>query len=122
MDYDRESKEALIEYVSRLPEHMGFNFELLMSKKDLKEVLKTPAHISLANDVIVAVLHSEISNTDPDLGETDITVILSSGTDIYALLIEDKIDAVAQKEQHDQYIKRGDKAVAEGLYTDYRVF
>ena len=122
MDYDRECKEALIEYVSRLPEHMGFNFELLMSKKDLKEVLKTPAHISLANDVIVAVLHSEISNTDPDLGETDITVILSSGTDIYALLIEDKIDAVAQKEQHDQYIKRGDKAVAEGLYTDYRVF
>jgi len=56
MDYDRECKEALIEYVSQLPEHMSFNFELLMSKKDLKEVLKAPEHISLANDVIVAVL------------------------------------------------------------------
>jgi hypothetical protein len=42
--------------MNQLPEHMGFNFELLMSKKDLKEVLKTPAYISLANDVIIAVL------------------------------------------------------------------
>ena len=56
MDYDRECKEKVIEYVNQLPEHMGFNFELLMSKKDLKEMLKTPAHISLANDVIIAVL------------------------------------------------------------------
>ena len=56
MNCDRECKEALIEYVSQLPEHMGFNFELLMSKKELKEVLKVPEHISLANDVIVAVL------------------------------------------------------------------
>ena len=56
MDYDRECEESLIECVSQLPENMGFNFELLMCKKDLKEVLKTPAHISLANDVVVAVL------------------------------------------------------------------
>lgn len=56
MDYDRECKEKVVEYMNQLPEHMGFNFELLMSKKDLKELLKTPAHISLANDVIIAVL------------------------------------------------------------------
>ena len=56
MDYDRECKEKVVEYVNQLPEHKGFNFELLMSKKDLKEVLKTPEHISLANNVIVAVL------------------------------------------------------------------
>lgn len=86
----------------------GF-LKLFLSKTDLS-----------ASDL--TLVHAEISNTDTDLGETDITVILSSGTDIYALLIEDKIDAVAQKEQHDRYIKRGDKAVAEGLYTDYRVF
>ena len=86
----------------------GF-LKLFLSKTDLPASDLTP-------------VHAEISNTDTDLGETDITVILSSGTDIYALLIEDKIDAVAQPEQHDRYIKRGDKAVAEGLYTDYRVF
>ena len=56
MYYDRECKEKVVEYINQLPEHMGFNFELLMTKKDLKEVLKSPAHISLANDVIVAVL------------------------------------------------------------------
>jgi len=86
----------------------GF-LKLFLSKTDLSASDLTP-------------VHAEISNTDTDLGETDITVILSSGTDIYALLIEDKIDAVAQPEQHERYIKRGEKAVAEGLYTDYRVF
>ena len=64
----------------------GF-LKLFLSKTDLPASNLTP-------------VHAEISNTDTDLGETDITVILSSGTDIYALLIEDKIDAVAQKEQH----------------------
>ena len=56
MNYDRECKEKVVEYINQLPEHMGFNFELLMSKKDLKEVLKSPEHISLANGVIVTVL------------------------------------------------------------------
>lgn len=67
-------------------------------------------------------VHAELSNTDVDLGETDITVILSDGVCKYALLIEDKIDAIAQPEQHQRYVKRGDKAVADGEFADYRVF
>lgn len=67
-------------------------------------------------------VHAEISNSDTDLGETDITVVLSDGTFKYALLIEDKIDAVAQPDQHERYVKRGDKAVKEKMYSDYKVF
>lgn len=67
-------------------------------------------------------IHAEISNSDVNLGETDITVILSDGTLKYAMLLEDKIDAAAQPDQHNRYIKRGDKAVRKGLYSDYRVF
>ena len=67
-------------------------------------------------------VHAEISNSDESLGETDITVILSDGAYKYAMLIEDKIDAVAQPDQHDRYVKRGSKAVRQGLYSDYKVF
>lgn len=67
-------------------------------------------------------VHGELSNTELDLGETDITVILTDGSEQYALLIEDKIDAVAQPEQHQRYIKRGKKGVRAGSYADYRVF
>ena len=67
-------------------------------------------------------IHAELANSDVSLGETDITVILSDGISQYALLLEDKIDAVAQPDQHDRYVKRGDKAVRKGLYTDYKVF
>ncbi len=67
-------------------------------------------------------IHAELSNSDADLGETDITVILSDGASKFAMLIEDKIDAVAQPEQHDRYVKRGDKAIRKGDYSDYKVF
>lgn len=67
-------------------------------------------------------IHAEISNSDVNLGETDITVILSDGISKYAMLLEDKIDAVAQPDQHNRYVKRGDKAVRNGLYSDYKVF
>lgn len=67
-------------------------------------------------------VHAEISNSDADLGETDITVILSDGISKFAILIEDKIDAGAQPDQHGRYIKRGNKAVKEKKYSDYKVF
>ncbi|MCR5176861.1 MAG: PD-(D/E)XK nuclease family protein [Anaerovibrio sp.] len=67
-------------------------------------------------------IHGELSNTDADLGETDIMIMLTDGTKKYTLLIEDKIDAVAQPEQYQRYIKRGDKGVAAGEYSDYRIF
>ena len=73
-------------------------------------------------DTKLKAVHAELSNTEMNLGETDITVILDDGLDKYALLIEDKIDAIAQPEQHQRYVKRGDKAVKNGVYKDYKVF
>ncbi len=70
----------------------------------------------------LTAIHAELSNVELDLGETDITVILTDGTDRYALLIEDKIDAIAQPEQHQRYVKRGNKAIERGDYTEYAVF
>ncbi len=50
----------------------------------------------------------ELSKKDRD-GESDITVTITNGTTRIGLLIEDKIDAPAQQEQHDRYIIRGGK-------------
>ena len=57
-----------------------------------------------------------------DLGENDITIILSNGNNKIALLIEDKIAAPAMEEQADRYNKRGDKLKENKLIDDYFVF
>ena len=62
----------------------------------------------------VSVVGIELSKTDPDLGESDITVILNVDGKRIELLVEDKIDAIAMPEQPERYIKRGQKAVEHG--------
>lgn len=65
----------------------------------------------------------EIIHSATDLhGESDISVILSSHGQRYLMLIEDKIDAVAQPMQYERYIKRGEKAVENGEVSSYSVF
>ncbi len=64
----------------------------------------------------------ELSKTDGELGESDITVIIDVEGDRYGLLIEDKIDAIAMPDQHGRYVKRGKKGVKAGEYKDFRVF
>ena len=64
----------------------------------------------------------ELSKTDGDLGESDITVVIDVEGDKYGLLIEDKIDAIAMPDQHGRYVKRGKKGVKAGEYKDFRVF
>lgn len=56
LNYDHQCKDYITEYVTTLPEPMRFNYNLLMTKKDLKDVLLTYEHISLANDVITTIL------------------------------------------------------------------
>ena len=68
------------------------------------------------------VLNAELSKSDSDLGESDITVVIDVEGNKYGLLIEDKIDAIAMPEQHGRYIKRGEKGVKAGEYKDFRVF
>lgn len=68
------------------------------------------------------ILSTERSKVDYGLGESDITVIYETEGLRYALLIEDKIDAIAMPDQHDRYVKRGQKGVANGEYSDFDIF
>lgn len=68
------------------------------------------------------VLSAELSKSDSDLGESDITFVIEVEGIRHGLLIEDKIDAIAMPKQHDRYIKRGEKGVKAGEYSDFRVF
>lgn len=70
----------------------------------------------------VEVLNVALSETDPEYGESDITVLLSVDGKKHALLIEDKINAPAMPEQCDRYSKRASKAKSNGKYNDYSVF
>lgn len=55
-------------------------------------------------------------------GESDIEAVLSLGGKKIALLIEDKIDAIAMPEQSARYNKRGQKAVDRGDYDEFFVY
>ena len=72
-------------------------------------------------DKIFTVKSVEVSKEN-SLGESDVTAVIEVEGDLYGLLIEDKIDAGAQPEQHDRYVKRGKLGVEEGDYKDFRIF
>ena len=63
----------------------------------------------------------ELSRTEGDLGESDITVVISAEGAGYGILIEDKIDAAAMPNQHRRYIERGKRGIAEGKYDDFDI-
>lgn len=67
---------------------------------------------------IISISHSLTTND----GETDIEVIIKEDNRKIGLLIEDKIDAVAQPEQYNRYLKRATKAQEEGRYDKYEIF
>ena len=64
----------------------------------------------------------EVSKTDSDLGESDITVVADIDNKLYGFLIEDKIDAIAMPNQHERYIDRGKLGIKNGEYSEFRVF
>lgn len=70
----------------------------------------------------IEVLNVELSRVDAQLGESDVTVILEADGVKRAFLIEDKVDAIAMPNQHERYVKRGEKSVAEGEYSDFDIF
>ncbi len=67
---------------------------------------------------VTSVSHS-VMTTD---GESDIEVILAVGQKHVAILIEDKIDAIAQPEQAKRYQIRASKAKKQGLYDEFHIF
>lgn len=62
-----------------------------------------------------------LSKADSD-GESDITVLLKVGNQRIALLIEDKINAIAMEEQCNRYSIRGKKGIKNNEYADFRIF
>ena len=68
---------------------------------------------------IVSIEHSQM---DKELGETDISLILTNNSSKIAILIENKIDAPFMNEQPIRYYKRGNKGISDGLYDEYYVF
>ena len=63
-------------------------------------------------------IHSYFDND----GESDITVILEKDNKKIAILIEDKIDAIAMPEQRNRYYLRGEKGIKENKYNEYFVY
>lgn len=68
------------------------------------------------------VVSAEHSKKDDELGESDLTVVLEHNSKRVALLIEDKIDAIAQPEQASRYRERGNKGLVDGDYDEYYIF
>ncbi|MBP3272468.1 MAG: hypothetical protein J6M17_09635 [Ruminococcus sp.] len=68
-----------------------------------------------------SVCSIELSRTEADLGESDITVIVSIDDVKFAILLEDKIDAIAMPDQHKRYVERGKRGVEEGKYSDFDI-
>lgn len=77
------------------------------------------AKVGLSNATIVSVEHSK---TDIELGESDITIIVQIADKKHCLLIEDKIDAVAQPEQCKRYFQRGELGIKTEEYDSFDVF
>jgi len=75
--------------------------------------------IDLSKYRVVEVIHSLM---DDMLGESDITVIFSNGINRHALLIENKINAIAMPEQSNRYFLRAEKQVGKDLYHTYDIF
>ena len=71
-----------------------------------------------ADFIVEKVAHSVMTED----GESDIEAVLSIGGKRVALLIEDKIDAVAMPEQAARYSIRGQKAIECGDYDEFYVF
>jgi hypothetical protein len=75
--------------------------------------------IGLPPGEVLCVEHSFMDN---ELGESDITVIISLGERRFALLIENKIDAHAMPEQCIRYSQRGMRGCIDDKYDDFAVF
>lgn len=55
------------------------------------------------------IVSEEVSLTDAVLGESDLTIVLEKDGRNVALLIENKIHAIARPRQYERYVERGEK-------------
>lgn len=100
-------------FMRKLAQDKAFVRKFFLECKELAE-----KHYDKADFTVEKVAHS-VTTED---GESDIEVILSVDGKRIALLIEDKIDAVAQPEQAERYNLRGQKTIERGDYDEFYVF
>ena len=68
------------------------------------------------------MISAALSENEPDLGETDISIVLGIDDLRVGLLIEDKVDAIAMPEQHLRYRERGEKGIQKGKFDAFEIF
>lgn len=95
-----------------------FFLEAMSSDKGFAKLVVDKTQFAGCNFTIESI---ELSRTEADLGESDITVIISANGGKCAILIEDKIDAIAMPDQHGRYIKRGKRGIEENKYADFDI-
>lgn len=102
-----------------------------ISEKDmdlifLEEFVSEPKFASLFLEQIgmcsASVIGVEHSKMDMEFGESDMTVIVEKDGVKHALLIEDKIDAIAMPNQAARYFERGKLGVQNEEYEKFDVF
>lgn len=90
--------------------------ENFIKNKNFRNIFLSKLRLETYN--ILSIEHSYKDN----YGENDITIIMSNGLEKVALLIEDKIDAIAMPNQNNRYYIRGNKGVENHLYDRFFVF
>lgn len=116
MNETEKEIECIFNDISERDMDMLFLEEFVASEEFLK-IFTSKINISNAE-----VLSVQTSKTDIELGESDMTVIVNSGSKRIGLLIEDKIDAIATPDQAHRYDLRGEKGKQNGEYDDFYVF
>ncbi|MBQ1210691.1 MAG: hypothetical protein IIX68_02665, partial [Clostridia bacterium] len=91
--------------------------EEFISEKDFAKIFLDAANIT-APYTLETAIHSK---TDAEYGESDIVFILNINGTRHALHIEDKIDAIAMKNQSGRYHERAKKDIAANEYDSYSV-
>ena len=98
------------------------DIDLLMINKFMYDENVLNLFLSKINKSDYKVISVEHSLMDRENGESDITVILEKKNHKIALLIEDKIDALAMPMQPERYTIRGKNGIEKKLYNEFYVF
>jgi len=75
--------------------------------------------LSIDEYEIVSISHSVMHSY---LGESDITILIQVGNQRLAVLIENKISAIAMPQQYQRYVERGQEGIRKGEYDRFEVF
>lgn len=106
----------------RIEKVLERDIDLLIINKIIDNDKLLNLFLNKINKIEYKIVSIEHSQMDKELGETDISIILTNNMSKIAILIENKIDAPFMNEQPIRYYKRGNKGISDGLYDEYYVF